>query len=441
MPSLVSTTSALLLVLILASSVDVDAFNSHLSRPWDENSVNRRRRTTSNIRFYVSELEKSNEEGDKGDEEEEQDDKDQEESEKEESMALQEPEIPGSSSHVLSSGATVAATTSTAEANQSPLNKATVPEPVAETPKPTIKSCLPDLIAMTRPSNLPGVVLFHTLGTFLAIQSTGALFWQVLLSPGMMVTLTALLLTSSTSMLVNDYYDYKLEVDSNKLYKPLSSQTVPLLVVKRFLSYLYAAALLCVAMIPGAPARLSVVTGLMLTFWYTQHLKPRTWLKNAVCASLIALSPWTSGVAAMALTQGSSSGAVTLPLLRLVTMLFVGILGREITMDINDVQDDMDHGVQTVPVEYGRKFASAIGLICSLGVAGLALSGPLQEFLFLGRGTKVILRRLALAGLGSLAQIGRAWQVFESEGQNSSKVQRAVEEGLLSVVLLVVSFV
>ena len=115
----------------------------------------------------------------------------------------------------------------------------------------------------------------------------------------------------------------------------------------------------------------------MLTFWYTQHLKPKTWLKNTVCASLIALSPLASGVAAMAYTQIPPSGVT--PLLRVVSMLFVGILGREMTMDINDVQDDMKHGVRTVPVVYGRKFASTIGLICSLGVAGLALSGPIVE--------------------------------------------------------------
>jgi 4-hydroxybenzoate polyprenyltransferase len=120
-------------------------------------------------------------------------------------------------------------------------------------------------------------------------------------------------------------------------------------------------------------------------------------------------------------------------------MLFFGILGREITMDINDVQDDMDHGVRTVPVVYGRKFASTIGLTCSLGVVGLALSGPLLELL--GGSTKVVLRRLTLAGLGSLVQLRRYWQVFQSEGQDSIKNQRAVEEGLLSVVVLLASFV
>jgi len=304
-------------------------------------------------------------------------------------------------------------------------------------PEPTVRSCLPDLIAMTRPYNNPVVVLFHMLGIYLAPQSTLS-FWKVLFTPSMMVTLVALLLTSSTSMLVNDYYDFKLGHDSMKPFQPLNTPSrLPLKIAKRFLSYLYAGALLCVTMVPGVPARMTVVMGLMLTFWYTQHLKPRTWLKNVVCASLIALSPLTSGIAAMSVT-GTSGGWESL--FRVVAILFVGILGREITMDISDMADDGLHGVRTVPVVYGTKFASTVGLVCSGAVTSLAIAGPLGDILN-GRWNGIILRRSILAAVGGLAQLRHGWRVFQTEGQDDDIVNKAINEGIFTVVLLLASFV
>jgi len=426
----------LTLILVLAA---VEAFTAQLTRPWEATVPGRR--NSAFIRLYVSELEKS-----KADE-----NRDKQDEEDEESFSLADPDIPGSSSHVLASGTTVAATTaSTPSVSVTP--GSTVPlDPESHSTelavasssasptssKATMRSCLPDLFAMTRPSNLPGVVLFHLLGTYLTTKATGGALWRLLATPSMLVTLLALLLTSATSMLVNDYYDFKLGNDSSKVYKPLSSQRVPLIVAKRFLSYLYAGALLCAAAVPGVTARTAVVTGLMLTFWYTQHLKPRTWLKNTVCASLIALSPLTSGAAAISLTGASWINVA--PLLRVVAMLFVGILGREITMDINDVADDKDHGVRTVPVVYGRKFASTIGLFCNLGVSGFALSGPVLESV-LGSPTGASMRRLGMAAVGSLALVRRSWQVFRSEGLDPGIVNRSVDEGLLTVVFLLASF-
>lgn len=454
----------LILIWILAA---VQAFSARIVRPWESPATGKRNSAT--LRFYVTtdfdkgkkgseESSKSSEAADTKSSEEsdktssllaDENDENEEELEEDQEDQVKEPEIPGLSSQA-SGVAVMDGTTSAA------------PPTTPTTTTPTVKSCLPDLIAMTRPSNLPGVVLFHMLGIHLttttAITTTAASssFWKLLTNPSMMITLVALLLTSSTSMLVNDYYDYKLGNDSAaKSYRPLPSQKVPLRVAKRFLSYLYAAALVCAIMVPGAPARMAVVSGLMLTFWYTQHLKPKTWLKNAVCASLIALSPLTSGVAAVSLLTTHHGGggfmtwksAVT-PLWRVVAMLFVGILGREIIMDINDVPDDADHGVRTVPVVYGRKFASAVGATCSLGVAMLALSVPLWQVVsvVVGGGgastlTRGMLRRLTLASVGSLAQLGRSWQVLRSEGQDPAIVERAVDEGLLTVVVLLASFV
>ena len=335
---------------------------------------------------------------------------------------------------------------------QQPVNGATALVPTT----PTVKSCLPSLIQMTRPWNLPGVVLFHWIGVYLAVQSTphAGLLWKILRQPTMMITLLALCLTSSTSMLVNDYYDFKHGLDSSKLYSPLTSKKVPPIIVKRFLSGLYATALLSLTMVPGIPARIAVVTGLMLTFWYTEHLKPRTWLKNIVCASLIALSPLASGAAALSMMDMPlmSSATGLTPLLRLVAMLFVGIMGREVMMDINDLEDDSLHGVRTVPVKYGRKFASMVAMACSCGVTGLAMGVPIVQYLGKMTTTTItmtaqqpstihLLRRISLATIGSLFQLRRSYHVLATEGQDRMVLDKAIQEGRTTVILLLASFI
>jgi hypothetical protein len=169
----------------------------------------------------------------------------------------------------------------------------------------TIRSQLGLLTGLTRPSNFPGIVVFHVLGIYLALSSVGRMdaFVHVLLgNPSMWLVFSSIVLVSSTSMVVNDYYDAKLGRDKNT-DRPLAKGTLSFPLVRRYLSYLYAASLLCSALLPGAPARLSVLFALMLTYKYTNSLKPITWVKNAVCAFLIAFAPLTSGSAALFLVS------------------------------------------------------------------------------------------------------------------------------------------
>ena len=108
----------------------------------------------------------------------------------------------------------------------------------------------------------------------------------------MVVVALALLLTSASSMVVNDYYDARSGVDARNMLtralaagggvggggsgsaspgldmdKPLATGAIPMSVAKRFLSYLYAALLFCETAVPGVAARMTVIGGAMLTFW------------------------------------------------------------------------------------------------------------------------------------------------------------------------------
>lgn len=248
--------------------------------------------------------------------------------------------------------------------------------------------------------------------------------------------------------MVNDYFDAKLGRDTGT-ERPLVTGNLSFKVVRRYLTYLYAAALVMCTLLPGAPARLSVVLSLMLTFWYTNHLKPLTWVKNAVCAFLIAFAPLASGSAALYLVSSSEKGVGGLigrlgvplgPIWRMFGMLFFGILGREMTMDCNDVENDRDVGVLTIPVVHGTTFTSKVAFGCAMATAGLALLGPIRDSLVGQVGMASWRRRLALAVLGSLIQLFGAWRVWKTEGRDPDIVHDTVERGTSTILVFLASY-
>lgn len=356
----------------------------------------------------------------------------------------------------------------------------------ASTPQATVWNQLGPLTQLTRPQNFPGIFCFHVLGIYIALQSANRmdLFVTVLLAkPSMWLVLSAVILVSCTSvsnvagaavaaaavaavlnddafvpnlsypcsfenkkMVVNDYYDAKLGRDTSP-DRPLVTGDLSFPLVRRYLSYLYAAALICGALLPGAPARLAVMLSLMLTYWYTNHLKPLTWVKNAVCAFLIAFAPLTSGSAALHLaytTTTTTMPALSLwrmgPIWRAVAMLFWGFLGREMTMDCNDVENDRAVGVQTIPVVYGPAFASRVALGCAAVAAGLAMAGPLRDMTTAAVPTAVWARRLGFAVAGSAIQLAGAWRVWQTEGRDRNTVNWAVDSGVKTILLFLASY-
>eukprot|EP00579_Thalassiosira_antarctica_P011868 CAMPEP_0201922114 /NCGR_PEP_ID=MMETSP0903-20130614/10236_1 /ASSEMBLY_ACC=CAM_ASM_000552 /TAXON_ID=420261 /ORGANISM="Thalassiosira antarctica, Strain CCMP982" /LENGTH=435 /DNA_ID=CAMNT_0048459189 /DNA_START=41 /DNA_END=1345 /DNA_ORIENTATION=- len=279
----------------------------------------------------------------------------------------------------------------------SPANDVQEKEPIQHYIRPYLKQ----LFLLCRPVNFPIVALFHVLGvqqaahlwqTTSASSASPSLLLPLLKHPSILMVLLSLLLVTSTSMITNDYYDARNGVDStsndtdneNEHYHPLAQGEVPFSVTKTFDSYLYAILLLSSAFVPGVFSRLMVLGGAIITYLYTVHLKPRTWIKNLSCAALVAMSPVTSGLAAWHVlcdgaflkSLGSGVGlgdAATIssfsilksPLSFLVVALFAGIMSREILMDITDCEGDAQAGIETVPVRYGKGVASRVALGCS----------------------------------------------------------------------------
>ena len=335
-----------------------------------------------------------------------------------------------------------------------------------------------DLYGLTRPKNFPGVVLFHMTGVYLAMQSfyssTGDYqYWTFLIQqPMLWLTLICLLLVDSTSMVINDYYDAKLGRDvvikgggvnggvngsiveggdGDGRERVLVSGKVSFATTKRFVSYLYAIALILLTFLPGIATRLSVVLGLVSTYLYTQHMKPLTWLKNVTCASLIALAPWTSASATLHILAGEDTiSLLTLlaPTLQLVFAIFAGIMAREIIMDCDDVETDRPACVRTVPVRYGKEFAANVAFIANIIMSLMILGTPMAQLMdiLLSSDTPFTMipldlwRRLGFGIIASSASLFRGWKVLETKGDDVAANQKFVDEGLIIVVFLLLSF-
>lgn len=268
--------------------------------------------------------------------------------------------------------------------------------------------------SMIRPSNFPGVIALHILGVSKA--SNGLIpLWRALLRPSSVLTLFSLLIIASSSMMVNDYYDARTGVDKFKPKPFVSPRSI-----KRTLSRMYAVLLLTVAFLPGTATRLSVLSAAMLTYWYTQHLKPRTWLKNVSCASIMAMAPFTS---AASISTGNLFSSVG----RLVATLFFGFFAREMWMDIVDAEADARSGILTVPVKYGKLMASR--------TAGMSICA--MAFFSLFTKPKSL---TALPIASSVWMLGRAYQIVQTEGLNPQILNRAINEAKVAFMFILGSF-
>lgn len=146
------------------------------------------------------------------------------------------------------------------------------------------------------------------------------------------------------------YHDFKRGVDTieTKPDRPLPRGDISPHMVKRALKWMYAAHLTLICLVNSATLRLWVLGSTMLTYLYSQHLKPRTGIKNVVCALIIAMAVGLGGMAVGGFPHG------LLAVWPSMLIIGAGILHRELNMDIQDMAGDAITGVPTVPVRVGR---------------------------------------------------------------------------------------
>ena len=308
----------------------------------------------------------------------------------------------------------------------------------------TILSALPTLLKLSRPKNFPTSILLHCLSIHLILSNLPnpkPSLLSAFLNPSLLLTISCIILLSGTSMIINDYYDAKNGVDDKSdHYHPLSSGDLPLPLVKRFLSYAYSVLLLGIVGLPGAWTRVSAVIGTMLTYAYTEHLKPRTWIKNVVCAGLIGISPLASGLATLHVYSASTMFDLTAlaPLLRMVFILCIGVLSREITMDIVDYQGDKASNIMTIPVRHGKRFATTVCMILSSLNAVFITIPPLLRCISTKNMFRMMQFGMALVAAGILGY--DAYKVKVTEGLDDDVSNKAVNHATVAILFFLASF-
>ena len=327
--------------------------------------------------------------------------------------------------------ATVTGALSSLHSNPPQISSSSTPLVKVKPPviNPAIRPHLTGLLKMCRLSNLPGVVMLHIVGTYVATSSKD--FITTLVKPSMVLVLLSLIITSCSSMVVNDYYDARSGVD---IYKKVKNP--PAVVIKKFLTYMYTCLLTMLVFLPGKISRMSVVSASLLTFWYTQHLKPKTWIKNVTCAGLVALSPFTSAAATCYTSNQPLSKALG-KVLQISSILFLGVMGREIWMDVLDEEGDRKGSVRTVPVVHGKRKACHVVLALTSVMAVISVMGSLIPLLY-GEAPG---RRLALSLIGSGMVMKRALEIVKSNGMDLNLIASAIEEGKLALLFLMMSFI
>mmetsp|Transcript_749 Transcript_749/g.2406 ORF Transcript_749/g.2406 Transcript_749/m.2406 type:complete len:379 (-) Transcript_749:115-1251(-) len=290
---------------------------------------------------------------------------------------------------------------------------------------------------MCRLENLPAAYLFVLAG---AAVSGGA--GTALLSPHLQLVALCTTLITVTSMVSNDYFDYRVGTDSPDLDKGnvISQGQLSLEEAKAFVSRLYASLLLLICLVQDTSARLLLMGGSISTFLYTKHLKPITLVKNVAVAFVCSLAPLVGGLA----VPGAELSAAVWQGLPACT--FLGILHREVLMDIPDEPADRGSGIRTLPVVFGAQraaaFSCAVATAMSMLVSHMALGRGLLEDLAAGGGIRArgLLALRLLAGiLGSGRMAFRAWKVRQAQDP-AKEAHRAIEESAKTFPLVLLAF-
>jgi geranylgeranylglycerol-phosphate geranylgeranyltransferase len=217
---------------------------------------------------------------------------------------------------------------------------------------------------MARPVNLlPSMMLV----LFGAWASTGRSLLS-LRAPA--VWLVSLLSSSvaAASMVLNDYFDFRSGADVvNAPQKPLPRGLVTPDGALLFGFVLYIGVLLAACFMGELALRIVIALSAAATLLYTPVLKRLTGIKNATVAAVITASPLAGALAAKA------GGAGIMRLVPLCTFLFMGLMYREVLMDITDVVGDREAGIRTIPVVAGRTAALGVAAMC-IAVAGSLLA-------------------------------------------------------------------
>ena len=219
-------------------------------------------------------------------------------------------------------------------------------------------------LKITRPEGLPCEFAMPLFGSYLATKSL-----SVIINPYALLMCIISAIVASNSMVINDYYDYKLGTDNEKKNKVLNNNELTSEEVLYFSTYLVITSYYLCSLIANNMVRDIISNTIIFTYLYTPVFKNIPLIKNIIVALIITQAPLTGAI----IVGGNYHNVIPT-----IIYLFNFIMWQEIMLDIMDINGDKKNNINTIPVLYGYKKANMIGLgfllLGSLIPYGLSIS-------------------------------------------------------------------
>uniref|UniRef100_A0A6C0LNP8 UbiA prenyltransferase family protein n=1 Tax=viral metagenome TaxID=1070528 RepID=A0A6C0LNP8_9ZZZZ len=210
-----------------------------------------------------------------------------------------------------------------------------------------IQKKAPGFLNIIRYKNILPTTFLSFTGGWIINPSLGSLIHSPIFIVGILNTIGIM----SSSMIINDIFDRKLDKINNPT-RPLITGEVSL--KEAILYNIGIVGFTELLSMKYLPSHLQMVIHLALLniTLYTPFLKRILLVKNISCASLVAFGMYFSGLTIQ--TAGSLSIYKNTELLQIATRsVFFGSLLNELLLDIRDYQGDRENHIYTFPVVFG----------------------------------------------------------------------------------------
>jgi len=225
----------------------------------------------------------------------------------------------------------------------------------------SFKNKLKEFRRLIRPKSILPTVFLCGAGGFIMNPS----LYNLIHSKTFITSTVSTILILSSSMVINDVYDVKIDLINNP-GRPIASGRVKI----------YEAILLYVLLIGSAESlslrflptmqQLIINFIIFLTGIYTPFLKRVPLFKNIACAWIVSLTLFFSGTTSsqnLIVIENKNFGILSIAM----SLVFYGSLSNEILLDIRDYDGDKANKICTIPVIFGKKFS----LLCASIITNL----------------------------------------------------------------------
>ena len=231
------------------------------------------------------------------------------------------------------------------------------------------KNKLKALVQIIRPKSILPAIFLCSAGGFIMNPN----LYNLIYSKTFIASTASTILILSSSMVINDVYDAKLDIINNPK-RPIVSGKVKIYEAILLYAFLIGSAeALSLRFLPEMQQYILNLI-IFLTSVYTPLLKRIPLLKNISCAWIVSLTPFFSGLASsqnLILSENNNFGILSIAM----SLVFYGSLSNEILLDIRDYNGDKAHNIYTLPVVFGKKVSLACArIITNLNIMSNSLA-------------------------------------------------------------------